>query len=406
MRAQPLREVGAPAPDQMRVLVINHTEELESHVAAWTDLAARAIESNVFYEPWFLMPALRCLGPFPDQRFVLVYAPSKGGGPDVLCGFFPLQSCRTETAVSLPAVGFLRHAFCYLRTPLLRVGCAREALHAFLDWALNTTHIRVFEVGDISGDGPFRQLLTDELYQRGTLTYLVGAHTRALFRPSADVEVYLRKAMSSRHLREFRRKERRLAEHGAIRYEENHRQTDVDGFVETFLRVEAAGWKGRGQTALLSRKASSDLFREVARGASAQNRLLTLTLWVGDRPAAMRVSFLAQNGAAAFKIAYDEELGRYSPGVLLELENVRRLHEHRTLSWMDCGAVPYNSLFNHVWIHRRTIETVLLAGDSIRGGLLVSGLPILRFANRLLMRGGWGLRARATDDLPEPEPNQ
>lgn len=401
--AQPLRSVGAPAPEKMRVEMLHRTEDLAGHVAAWDDLAAAAIEPNVFYEPWFLLPALEHLEPIPEQRFVLVYGAGGKDGREVLCGFFPLQACRTETAVALPAMGLLRHPFCYLRTPLLRAGCAREALHAFLEWALHLRpRVRLFELGDIAGDGPFRQLLTDELYQRGTLTYHIGAHTRALFRPSADVETYLQAAMSSRHRRDFGRKERRLADHGPIRYEASHPDMDAEAFAETFLKLEAAGWKGRRGTALCSDGGSREMFRAIVRGAAARRRLLTLTLWVGDRAAAQRVSFLAGTGAVAFKIAYDESFSRYSPGVLLELENLRRLHASPALPWMDCGAVPYNSLFNQVWIHRRPIETLLLAGDSLLGGTLVSGLPLLRLANRVLRSRGLGLRARP-EEAPQAE---
>ncbi len=42
-----------------RIEVIRSREALAAIVPAWEGLAANAIEANPFYEPWFLLPALR-----------------------------------------------------------------------------------------------------------------------------------------------------------------------------------------------------------------------------------------------------------------------------------------------------------------------------------------------------------
>src|SRR5215813_2848126 len=50
--------VTADGP-KMSVVVINDLNALEKYVPAWEDLAATAIEPNVFYEPWMVIPAIR-----------------------------------------------------------------------------------------------------------------------------------------------------------------------------------------------------------------------------------------------------------------------------------------------------------------------------------------------------------
>ena len=49
----------------VRISTVSNLETLERHRDEWSDLAIRAIESNVFYEPEMLLPALRtsCLRP-------------------------------------------------------------------------------------------------------------------------------------------------------------------------------------------------------------------------------------------------------------------------------------------------------------------------------------------------------
>lgn len=408
VRVAPLRFAGAPPPERFRAVVVTTADACEPLVADWADLAADSIEPNVFYEPWALLPAIRRLGPFPSQRFVFFFAPSIADpSREVLCGFFPLQRCRTETAVSLTVTGLFRHPFCYVRTPLLRARYARECLSAFFDWlSSGGDETGLFELSEVVSDGPFRQLLADELYRRGTLTFPVQTHTRALFRPLGSAEAYLQQALSGRHRRDLGRKERRLRDVGRVDYDVVEGPGEAESWIDDFLRLEASGWKGRSGTALAAEPHRQAFFREVVRGAAERGRLLGLRLRVGGSLAAERLSFRAAGGAMAFRVAYDEELARYSPGLLLEVENIRRMHRGASpsapgghpISWMDCGAVPYSDLFNRVWIHRRTIETMLLSTGRVSGAFLLSVLPLLRFVNRTLDAGGLGRRAASTDE--------
>lgn len=395
----PLRFAGAPSASEIRAVVVESAAELESHVPAWESLAADSVEPNVFYEPWMLLPALAHLGRPEGLRVVLFYAPSiEDPRREALVGLFPLEPCKTETAIALPAVGLYRHAFCYLRTPLLRARYARETLAAFFDFIGGEGGgAPVLELGEMVGDGPFKKLLTDELYRRGTLSFPVNAHTRALFCPAANAESYLEYALSSRHRRELGRKARRLADAGALTWEATSPSTDIEALTNDFLRLEASGWKGREGTALAAAHGREAFFREVMRGAFERGRLLGLGLRAGGRLAAQRVSFTVGDGAMAFKLAYDEAFAACSPGVLLEAENIRRLHAPGAPAWMDCGAVPYSELFNRMWLHRRPIETLLLAPGKPLGAVMVSVLPVLRLANRLLGARGLGRRAAATD---------
>ena len=44
------------------------------------------------------------------------------------------------------------------------------------------------------------------------------AHTRALFRPAASADAFVERIFSTRQLKDLRRRERRLAESGAVEY--------------------------------------------------------------------------------------------------------------------------------------------------------------------------------------------
>ena len=50
------------------VVVVRDLPALSSFVPAWEELAAAALEPNVFYEHWMLLPALQAFGAGKDLR--------------------------------------------------------------------------------------------------------------------------------------------------------------------------------------------------------------------------------------------------------------------------------------------------------------------------------------------------
>src|SRR5262249_18689606 len=209
-----------------------------------------------------------------------------------------------------------------------------------------------------TGEGPFHHLLLDYLNQHLKFTYVTEAFTRALFRPAADSEDYVRSALGRFRRKEFRRLEKRLAETGRLEYTTLEQGGDVDAWVEEFLEFEAKSWKGKGGRALVCSETDRKYFVEIAREAFRRGRLMMHALHLYGLPIAYKVNFLSGDGSFAFKIAFDEEYARYSPGVLLELENIRLLHERTQIRWMDSCANPDRFMINQLWTDRRAIQTL------------------------------------------------
>src|SRR5438132_2627801 len=85
-----------------------------------------------------------------------------------------------------------------------------------------------------------------------------------------------------------------------------------------------------------------------------------------------------------FVFAFDEAYRAFSPGFLLEVENVRRLHQRPEVRWMDSCADAQHAMINRLWPGRRTMATVLFATGPAPGELLVSLMPLLRLGRRQL----------------------
>src|SRR5262245_50440892 len=378
----------------MSVVVVNDLTELEKYLAAWEDLAEAAIEPNVFYEPWMLMPALRAYGADRRSLFALVMTPdpARPVGTPLMCGLFPLELRDYYDNISskLPLKTLClwkKPEMTYLCAPLLRAGYGQEALAAFFDWLNAGSHnCSLMEFGFVTGEGPFHHLLVDYLNRRLKFTHVLESHTRALFRPAADAEVYIRSALHRARRKEYRRQERRLAETGRLEYAALGPGDDADPWIEEFLELEANTWKGKGGCALSSNATDREYFMQVAREAFRRGKLMMLALRFNGRPIAYKLNFLSGVGSFAFKIAFDEEYARYSPGVLLELENIRLLHERPEIRWMDSCADPDRFMINHLWTDRRTIQTLVVSAGKRQGDLVVAAIPLLKWGNRRILR--------------------
>lgn len=382
------------------VEVVRDPKALAQHIHAWEDLVVNAIEPNVFYEPWMVMPALASLGASCDLQFVLVFAPhpTHRTGSPILCGVFPLERSRRYKKLPIKVLSLWKHLFCFLCTPLVRRGYARQTMAAFFEWLESDAQsAALIEFCYISGDGPFSQLLTDHLNEHGALSTVAESFTRALLKPGQDADEYVRAAISGKHMKDLRRKKSRLSETGKLRFDVLQLDEDPGHWIDKFLQLEASGWKGKEGTAFACDESARAFFVATAKEAFLRGRLMMLAASLDGQPIAMKCNLLAGQGAFAFKIAYDESYARFSPGLLLEIENIKLLHKASGIEWMDSCAVSTHTMINRLWLDRKKIETVLVATGKSFGGFLVSAMPLMRWGKRMMF--GMGKTAKQNDEV-------
>ena len=378
----------------MSVVVIDDLAALEKYVPAWEGLASDAIEPNVFYEPWMVMPAIRAFGAGRRLQFALILAPdpARPAEEPLLCGVFPLeqQSHYQGLRRKLPfkTLRLWKHKYCYLCTPLVRAGYGREALTTFFDWLAEGNHgCSLMEFNFIAGDGLFYQTLLDYLDRHARLNYISTCFMRALFRPDIDADTYIRSRLH-RSRRELKRMERRLSETGRLEYISLEPGHNVDAWIKEFLQLEAISWKGMAGRALIQDEADREYFVEVSREAFRRGQLTMFALRLDGRPVSQHCGFVSGPGAFAFKDAFDEQYARYSPGVLLFLEIIRRLHARPEIRWMDSCADPFHPTLDRLLADRRTIQDVVVSTGKSPGDWVVAAAPLLRLLNRKLLRLG------------------
>jgi hypothetical protein len=239
------------------------------------------------------------------------------------------------------------------------------------------------EFNNVSGDGPFSELLNDSFRERDGKEELPDeSHTRAMFRPREDADSYINAAVRRDHRKDLKRKTRRLQEQGRIEFNSLEMNGDIERWVGEFLALEASGWKSQDGGAFACNDTNREYFHSVARSAFERGRLMMLALRLDGRPIAMKCNILAAPGSFAFKIAFDEDFSYYSPGMLLELENIRLLHSDPRIEWMDSCATPEHPMINRLWHDRRAIRSLLIPTASRAGNLVIRALPFMRSINR------------------------
>ena len=348
----------------MRVTVARSLAELDSIVPAWEALAREALEPNPFFEPWMLLPALREFGGGQDVRVTLVWQ------GDDLAGVFPFRRIARYKSLPASALTSWLHAHCLLCTPLVRATGARECLDALFEWCdASFIEFRYLPAGE-----PFHRALSAALAARGLKPTVNRTWSRGLLRKN-------RASVSGQLRRQFAKKERRLAERGRFEHVTLQPQDDIGRWIEDFLQLEASGWKGREGSALACTEATRRYASEIFSAAFRRGRLLMCGLDLDGRAIGRRTSFLAGHGAYAFKTAYDESLAEFSPGVMLELDNIRQVDATPGLEWMDSFTEDANLALDRMWPDKREMESLAVPLGAW-GGVAAAALPALRWAKR------------------------
>jgi hypothetical protein len=148
----------------------------------------------------------------------------------------------------------------------------------------------------------------------------------------------------------------------------------TDPWADEFLALEAMGWKGKRGTALAADPAAATALREVLRNLGAERALRFWKLTLEGRTAAMLFATVMGGEAWLGKIAHDEALAKFSPGVLMLLQATEALMADAQVKRADSCASPGHPMIDHIWRDRLQMADVLLAPPRWRpfGALLAA----------------------------------
>ena len=348
-------------PPSADVVILGGVDALAPYRQEMEALAAACDDTNSQYEIYALAPAMEHLRGGTDVRVALLWSDANESGKRELVGAVPYRVTYGYFGLPLPVWRAWYHIHSYICTPLLKRGHERHALRRFLALADQAgaafVEFPMFEAGSA-----FDAALVEIAERQQRHVAETDRHERAFLKSGLTEEEYLATHIRKKKRKEFNRLWNRLSELGELRLAV-HDGTNVEDWLNRFLRLEAGGWKGKRGTALKADAEQRAYFEKLCRGAAAQGKLHCTEITLDGKPLAMLSSFRAGSGLYTFKIAFDEAYSRYSPGVLLMLKLIGEVLRDNRTAWADSCAIPGHPMIDHIWAERRQMRSVLVAGS-------------------------------------------
>jgi CelD/BcsL family acetyltransferase involved in cellulose biosynthesis len=323
--------------------------------AQWAALGERAIEPNAYYLPdWEL--AVNATA--PGRTGASALAAFDAAPSCRLIGLMPVISLWRACRIPLPAL-VSAHPYGTFCTPLLDRDMAYDATAQLLQQA-RRAGARALLLREVALDGPALRAITDHLARDCLAARVLQSHVRACLDATGDGETLLREALGGKKLKELRRLHHRLAEHGAVTFDVARAPDEVASATETFLALEASGWKGQRGTALIQVAGDAAFIRRATMALARTGQCEIVTLRAGDTPVAAGIVLRHRSRAFFFKLGVDELFAKYSPGVQLTLELTRHLCADPAIGSADSTASPDHPMINPIWRGRFAIGDVLI----------------------------------------------
>lgn len=319
----------------------------------WRALSLRAAEPNGYYLPeWELAVNASARG--------RVDAAALGAwrDPSTLVGLMPVVSMWRAYKIPLPAL-VSADPYGTLCTPLLDRDLAEQAAAGILQQARAAgAHALVFRATSL--DGAAMKAFADALNRSRIRPVVLQSHVRACLDATGDADDLLREALGAKKLKELRRQRNRLAEHGTVLFDVARTPADVAAAIETFLTLEASGWKGQRGTALSQDDGDVAFIRRATAALAETGQCEIVTLRAGQTPVASAIVLRHRDRAFYFKLGVDECFAKFSPGVQLTLELTRHLCADPAIRLVDSTAAPDHPMINPIWRERLAIGDVLI----------------------------------------------
>jgi len=329
----------------------------------WRDLVARADVANVFMHPVLVSLGAR----YPNARCVTLLAWRDCGGHRQLAGLWAFNIGRAPRAVlpvSVLAAPPFAHA--YLAAPVVDRDALDETLEAILDRIAGDPALpKIIALDGIRADSATMHALARVLEARSSKSRVLRRSIRPMLACKRDAAPAADKMLSASTRKKLRQHRRRLAEKGALESKTITEPGAVGRAVEDFLKLEAAGWKGRERSALLCNPPDATIAREMMGALAPHGEAWVHALTLDGRPVSMQIVLSAGSTAFTWKTAYDERLRDFSPGMLLLEDYTAAFLADPRIATVDSCAYDESS-FMAGWDGRAAMTELWF--DARRGG--------------------------------------
>lgn len=354
---------------------------------AFAELSRHAVEPNPHMSPAALSAATLLV---PEEEIVILCAwRSEALGSENLAGIWAFRRQRDwrsgfATVLTAPLIPLYEVS----SQPVLDRDHAEDIALAMLRHLVASGDLpKTLALPLLPLEGPCYAALTEAMRITGSrlTSYETWQRPVMVAQPGDDAERYLRRALGSgykKRMQQFRT----IGKSGVVSFARRRGNAAREAF-ETFLALEAAGWKGEAGSAIACLPEVSAYMHRLVDLLIAQDAVLIDALLLDGKPIAM--GLLVESGGARFflKIAYDETQARLSPGRALTIAMLQADFRDGPPTFFDSGAGDGVDAGTYVWGERRQMANAILT----IGGAIPSRAHLAANARMWLRR----LRSRA-----------
>lgn len=346
-----------------RVSVCTPREISQRTISSWIDLEARAVEANAFLSPLFVLPAIRYIDPDPGIIIVLVEKTGSNTADLVSVGVFRERSANRH--FPLRHLEGYRSIHSYLSGLLVDRDNMEDVVPLLFEYLFSKRR----EWGGLVYE---KRLADSELSTKekgaaadaGIIWTETSRSERAILIPAkCDESVFLRSPKKLR--KNCERNMRRLAEIAEIDWRLVRGGPGIREATENLLRLENMGWKARGGTSLASSTNHALFFEEMIKGFEEHSRVFFTELSANREVIASTSNLVSGNTGFAFKIGWNEEYFRLSPGKLNEIFLVQRCRDMLEGVELVDSCASECSFMNDIWPWRRELVSGIYSTTAI-----------------------------------------
>lgn len=316
--------------------------------AQWDDLIARA-PSNAFMNPVALKAAF-------DTMFAVVHvllAWEEGVEPARLVGVWALQQ-RSVMALWPALLEARPYNYAFLSTPVIDPAYVSEVIPAFFAAIRNNRALpNVISLREMDAESDayvaIQKTITDEHHAHVMLTESA--------RPFVSRERGVKSSGSTR--KKLRQDWNRLSALGNLEIVNECSGGATRAAFEHFLALEKRSWKGAEGTAILCDDRDAQFTRKLIGDLADDGNASVALLRLDGRPIAAQVLMYCGTTAYTWKIAFDAEFAKYSPGSLLVDKLPEQLFTSTDVQVIDsCSAET--SFMAQIWTGRKTMVDMVV----------------------------------------------
>jgi CelD/BcsL family acetyltransferase involved in cellulose biosynthesis len=374
--------------NQFSTRLLKSLDLTDKDISDWKYLESRAVEANAFLSPNFVIPAIRYLENNSKVNILTIY--KKSPGSPELVGVFVFKLCNFSKLSPFPHISAFHSRHSFLSGILADQLYAPEVVKLIFQYLFNSyrqSHLIVFE--EHPAEGPMSEIVKNVASQLGMVWLPFSQWDRSILYPS-QLDEEGTKHLSKRLLKNFKYYMRGLSEQGNVNWEIIQRNQISPANIDTFLRLENMGWKGKAHTSLYSQPNHLIFFRKMIQNFSEDGRAFFTELRLNDMVIASTSNLIAGNAGFAFKIGWDESYAKYSPSTLNEIMLLKcKETSFKQLKYIDSGTSE-DSYINRIWPGKAQINTGFFYNSNtnklIPLAMRYVWYPVLSYAKKIKQR--------------------